>query len=90
MGKNQLKYLVKWKGYGYEHDSWVPERDMVVKDLVSKFHQDHLNAPHHIWQTAFQLLAFQQLWRLSSVPGTTHLEGGLCQGTNHFTHQSPW
>ena len=43
--RNRLEYLVKWKVYGYKHNSWVPKRDMASKDLIMKFHRDHLNAP---------------------------------------------
>ena len=74
--RNFLKYLVKWKGYGYEHNSWVPEHVMVAKDLVQKFHQDHPNASQGILHMAFQSLAFLQLQRIHGAPGMMHLKGG--------------
>ena len=78
--RGRLEYLVKWKGYGYEHNTWVPERDMAAKDLVSKFHWDHLKAPRRIQNAAFQSLAFKQLRHISSASGTTHLKGGVMSG----------
>jgi hypothetical protein len=38
-GRNRrMHYLVRWKGYGPENDSWVPEEDMShAKDLISEF-----------------------------------------------------
>ena len=67
---------MKWKGYRYEHNSWVPERDMAATDLVARFHRDHPNAPRCIQSSAFRSLAFKQLQWVSSASGMTHLKGG--------------
>lgn len=39
----QLQYLVNWKGYGLEKQSWIPARDMLSQELVDKFH--HVLSP---------------------------------------------
>jgi len=64
---NRLEYLVKWKGYGYEHNSWVLERDMAATDLIDKFHRDNPGAPCRICQMAFNSLQFRNLCRLPTV-----------------------
>uniref|UniRef100_A0A3B3BXI0 DUF4939 domain-containing protein n=1 Tax=Oryzias melastigma TaxID=30732 RepID=A0A3B3BXI0_ORYME len=32
-------------GYGPEHRQWVPERDILDKDLLARFHLDHPDQP---------------------------------------------
>jgi hypothetical protein len=41
----KLEYLVKWKGYGCEENSWIGEGDMDTPELIKAFHRAHLNAP---------------------------------------------
>jgi len=39
-GRDHKEYLVKWKGYGYEHCTWEPEAHLTnAPDLVSAFEQ---------------------------------------------------
>ena len=86
---NRLEYLVKWKGYGYEHNSWVLDRDMAATDLVNKFHCDNPGAPHRIWQIAFNSLQFRNLRRLTSAAGTPHPKGGVMSGDHRFHFPEP-
>ena len=41
----KLRYLVKWEGYGIEHNSWEPRENVHAPDLVTEFHQKHPGAP---------------------------------------------
>ncbi|KAF8222630.1 hypothetical protein L208DRAFT_1321300, partial [Tricholoma matsutake] len=56
-------YLVHWKGYGYEENSWVEESNVnaphcKVDRLVKEFHQWHTAALHHIQVTDFSHMQF--------------------------------
>ncbi|KAI0358009.1 hypothetical protein OH77DRAFT_1518764 [Trametes cingulata] len=40
--EGRIGYLVKWKGYGEEHNSWVDENDAEgAKDLIAEFWKKH-------------------------------------------------
>ncbi|CAJ0967564.1 unnamed protein product [Ranitomeya imitator] len=41
----KLQYLVKWKGYGQEDNSWVFASDVHAADLVRAFHLAHPGRP---------------------------------------------
>ena len=41
----KLCYLVKWEGYGIEHNSWEPWDCVHALDLVIEFHRKHPGAP---------------------------------------------
>src|SRR3978361_761308 len=81
--RNRLEYLVKWKGYGYEENSWVAERDMAAKDLVSQFHLRHPNAPRRIRTNAFNSLDFRQVRQVHHTSRTPYARGGVMSGDDH-------
>ena len=76
MINRKLRYLVKWAGYGVEHNSWEPWDNLHAPDLVSEFHRKHPGAPRHIRLTDFNAIDFQSL-PLSIVPGCHSLEEGM-------------
>ena len=41
----KLRYLVKWEGYGIEHNSREPWNNIHAPDLVADLHQKHPGAP---------------------------------------------
>src|SRR5262245_47769401 len=46
--RGKLQFLVKWKGYGYEENMWVPEGDFHAPELVTEFYRHHSGAPRCI------------------------------------------
>jgi hypothetical protein len=76
MWRNKLQYLVSWKGYGYEENSWVNESDLKAPVLVREFYKKHPGAPRHI-----RLLQFGQLPFRPARADTSPREGGNVRGT---------
>ena len=44
----RLQFLVAWKGYGREENSWVNANDVHAVDLIKEFYRSHPNAPRQI------------------------------------------
>ena len=71
----KLHYLIKWEGYGIEHNSWEPADDVHAPECIMDFHRRHPGAPQHIRFTDFDTIPFRTL--SSVVPGCHSLEGGV-------------
>jgi hypothetical protein len=69
----KLRYLVKWKGFGIEHNSWEPWDYVHAPNLVAEFHRNHPGAARCIRSIEFQSLPFQSI----SVPRRHFLKGGV-------------
>ena len=54
----RLQYLVRWKGYGHEENSWLVEGDVDAPDLITEFYRAHPNASKCISTLAFRQLRF--------------------------------
>ena len=82
----KLRYLVKWEGFGIEHNSWESWDNIHAPDLVANFHRKHSGAPQHIRLVDFNDITFHPN-PLPAVLGRHSLEeGGRCQGTPSKTH----
>ena len=57
--RGKLQYLVHWKGYGYEENSWVEESDVNAPRLIKEFHRRHTAAPRRIQVTDFGRIRFR-------------------------------
>jgi len=74
MVKWKLRYLVKWEGFGVEHNSWEPWDNVRAPQLVVDFYQRHPGAARHIHMVNFCSIPFH------SVSGRHCLEGGWILG----------
>ena len=58
--RNQLQYLVKWKGYDTGHNTWEPATNLTHSaDLVEEFHTQHPAAPRRLAASIFATLPWQ-------------------------------
>jgi hypothetical protein len=79
--RGRLQFLVKWEGYGYEENTWVPEQDVSAPDKLREFYRTHPGAPRRIRSVAFQSL-------MSRASRTQHPRGGVMSGDNPFSASS--
>jgi hypothetical protein len=62
-----LEFLVSWKGYGYEENSWVSNHDMSAPRLISQFYRNHPGAPRRIRALNFGRMGFRSSpWHVGS------------------------
>jgi RNase H-like domain found in reverse transcriptase/Reverse transcriptase (RNA-dependent DNA polymerase)/Integrase zinc binding domain/Chromo (CHRromatin Organisation MOdifier) domain/Retroviral aspartyl protease len=59
MRYRRLQYLVRWKGYGYEENSWLDERDLDAPALLADFYKSHPTAPKRISMLDFGQMGFR-------------------------------
>jgi len=52
----RFQFLIKWKGFSREHNSWEVVSDVKVLDLVMEYYRKYPAAPRHICQTDFNTL----------------------------------
>jgi hypothetical protein len=58
MRGRRFEYLVKWKGYTDEHNTWEPASNLTnSKEAVTKYHKKHPSAPRQI--AAFSEINFR-------------------------------
>jgi len=76
MMNRKLRYLVKWQGFGVEHNSWEPWDNVHAPEHVAEFHRQHPGAPRHIRTIDFKSIPFRSSLP-PVVPGRHSLEGGV-------------
>jgi Chromo (CHRromatin Organisation MOdifier) domain len=54
----RLEYLVRWKGYGHEENSWIIKKDLIAPDLVTAFYRTNPNTPKCISTLVFGQMGF--------------------------------
>ena len=82
--RGQLQFLVKWEGYGYEENSWIPESDIAAPDKIQEFYSAHPSAPWQIHSAAFHSL-------VSCASRMQHARGGVMSGDDLFsTPKTSW
>jgi len=77
----RFQYLVKWKGYGPEHNSWESASEVFAPELTAEFHCKYPGALRHIRHTEFD-----SIFHIKSIaPRRSNLEGGVnVRGHLHF------
>jgi hypothetical protein len=55
---NKLQYLVAWKGYGYEQNTWANAEDVNAEKLTQEFYHANPGAPRRICQVHFTNILF--------------------------------
>jgi len=78
--RRRFQFLVKWKGFSREHNSWEAASDVKAPDLVAEYYWKHPAAPRHIRRTDFDAIfqprnhcfETQQPWRGGKYKGTPH------------------
>jgi len=79
--RRRFQYLIKWKGYGREHNSWESASEVFAPELTAEFYRKHPGAPRHIRHTEFD-----SIFHIKSIaPRCSNLEGGVnVRGHLHF------
>src|SRR5271156_2990565 len=54
MMNRKLRYLVKWEGYGVEHNSWEPWDNVHAPELVAEFYRKHPGAARQVRAADFR------------------------------------
>jgi Chromo (CHRromatin Organisation MOdifier) domain len=57
--RGRLQYLIQWKGYSYEHNSWEDAMDVHSPELVAGFYSAHPGAPRWVRRAHFNYISFQ-------------------------------
>ena len=59
MIKWKLQYLIKWKDFSANHNTWEPWDNMHAPELVADFHWKYPGAARHIQAVKFDLIKFR-------------------------------
>jgi len=75
----RFQYLVKWKGYGCEHNSWESASEVFAPELTAEFHRKHPGAPRHIQHMEFDSIFHDKsiALRHSNLEGRVNIRGHL-------------
>ena len=63
MFRGRLRYKIKWKGYGPEHNNWEYATEVHSPKLIADFYRKNPGAPRFIRATSFRSIPFQRLLR---------------------------
>jgi len=75
MVNRRLCYLVKWEGFGVEHNSWEPWDNVHAPELVVDFYQRHPGAARHICAVDFRSIPFCSVSRRHCLEGRVDVRG---------------
>jgi len=75
----RFQFLIKWKGFSREHNSWEVASDVKAPDLVAEYYRKHPATPRHICWTDFDTLFKPRTIasRRSNLGGGVNVRGSL-------------
>jgi len=75
----RFQFLVKWKGFSREHNSWKVASDVKAPDFVAEYYRKHPAAPRHICQIDFNAIFNPGTiaLRCSNLGGGVNIRGPL-------------
>ena len=71
--RRRFQYLIKWKGYSCEHNSWESASKVSIPELTIEFYCKHPRALRHIRHVKFNNIFHPE----SIAPKHSNLEGGV-------------
>jgi len=77
--RRRFQFLVKWKSFSREHNSWEVASNVKALDLVVEYYWKHPAAPRHICQTDFDAIFNPRTIasRCSNLGGGVNIRGPL-------------
>jgi len=77
--QRRFQYLIKWKGYGREHNSWESTSEVFAPELTAEFHRKHPRAPRHVQRAEFDNIFHSEsiALRCSNLEGGVNVRGHL-------------
>jgi Chromo (CHRromatin Organisation MOdifier) domain len=71
----KLRYLIKWEGFGIEHNSWEPWDSIHAPDLIAEFYQKHPGAARQVRAIDFSAIPFHVMLSCHSLKGGVDVRG---------------
>jgi len=77
--QRRFQFLVKWKGFSREHNSWEAASDVKAPDLVVEYYRKHPATPRYICRTDFNAIFNLRTiaLRCSNLGGKVNVRGPL-------------
>jgi len=77
--QRRFQYLIKWKGYGREHNSWESTSEVFAPELTAEFYHKHPRAPRHVRHAEFNNIFHSKsiALRRSNLKGGVNVRGPL-------------
>jgi len=89
--QRRFQFLVKWKGFSREHNSWEVASDVKALDLIVEYYRKHPAAPRHICQIDFDAIFNPRTIasRRSNLGGGVNVRGPLAHDPGAAPHCLP-